>query len=37
MDIFFYGFALGAVVSPFLVYFAKLGYKKLKGKLGTVE
>lgn len=37
MDPFFYGLVVGAVASPFLVYFAKLGYKKLKEKLGSAE
>ncbi len=34
MHSFFYGLVLGAAVSPFLVYFTKLGFKKLKAKLG---
>ena len=34
MTPFFYGLIIGGVASPFVLYLLKLGYKKLKGKLG---
>lgn len=37
MTAFFIGLGIGVVGGPVLLYFVKLGYKKLKDKFGPTE